>query len=162
MRTEAAFAHQRPSQVSAYFESGGEVVPTNASATVSRVSSVPAPKPSEPVSVTGSAPTVQAPISSTTGSTAPPEDYGAVLQGDIVLLADGRKIKYHEYGAPDGFPVIFLNGNISSRLFEPMFEDSSRLSAEAGARVIAFDRPGNLPPWHAFALSEILASEGVS
>ena len=66
-----------------------------------------------------------------------------VIAGDgIIKLPDGRKVAYREYGAADGYPILFLHGNISCRLFEPMYEQSDAASKAAGARVIAFDRPG--------------------
>ena len=36
-----------------------------------------------------------------------------------LTLPDGRKLAYAEFGQPDGYPVLFFHGNLSSRL-EPL------------------------------------------
>ena len=71
---------------------------------------------------------------------APP---GVLQTPGVIALPDGRKVSYREYGkVPDGFPILFLHGNVSSRLFEPVYEQTDAETIAAGARVIAFDRPG--------------------
>jgi pimeloyl-ACP methyl ester carboxylesterase len=56
-----------------------------------------------------------------------------------VTAADGRTLAVAEWGDPDGFPVFSLHGGPGSRLFRH-FDESAY--AEAGARVITYDRPG--------------------
>ncbi len=56
-----------------------------------------------------------------------------------LVLPDGRKLGYAEYGAPTGQPVIYVPGFPSSRI------EGAGLDPEAskvGARIIAIDRPG--------------------
>lgn len=53
--------------------------------------------------------------------------------------ADGRTLCFAEWGDPDGFPVFALHGTPGGRLNRHF--DESRY-AEAGARVITYDRPG--------------------
>ena len=52
---------------------------------------------------------------------------------------DGRTLCFAEWGDPDGFPVFSLHGTPGGRLNR--HPDESRY-AEAGARVITYDRPG--------------------
>lgn len=52
---------------------------------------------------------------------------------------DGRTLCFAEWGDPDGFPVLALHGTPGGRLNR--HPDESRY-AEAGARVITYDRPG--------------------
>ncbi|CAM9305450.1 unnamed protein product [Ectocarpus fasciculatus] len=59
-----------------------------------------------------------------------------------ITLADGRRLAWREYGALSGYPVIFLHGNLNSRLFQPMWAATEAKSEAAGARVIAIDLPG--------------------
>lgn len=57
-----------------------------------------------------------------------------------LILPDGRRLGYAEFGDPGGAPVLYFHGSPSSRL-EPLFigdETWRRL----GLRVIAPDRPG--------------------
>lgn len=57
-----------------------------------------------------------------------------------IILPDGRKLGYAQYGAPDGqAPIIYVHGFVASRI------EAALLDAEAsklGARIIAVDRPG--------------------
>jgi len=52
---------------------------------------------------------------------------------------DGRTLCFAEWGDPDGFPVFSLHGTPGGRLSR--HPDESKY-AEAGARVITYDRPG--------------------
>lgn len=52
---------------------------------------------------------------------------------------DGRSLCFAEWGDPDGFPVFSLHGTPGGRLNR--HPDESKY-AEAGARVITYDRPG--------------------
>jgi pimeloyl-ACP methyl ester carboxylesterase len=54
-------------------------------------------------------------------------------------LRDGRRLAYREYGASEGVPVFFFHGWPGSRLDFAPNEGAAR---DAGARVIAVDRPG--------------------
>jgi pimeloyl-ACP methyl ester carboxylesterase len=65
-------------------------------------------------------------------------DAEAVEDGTL-LLADGRRLGYAQYGRPDGDPVFYFHGHPGSRL-EGRF--AHQASAETGLRVIALDRPG--------------------
>ena len=58
-----------------------------------------------------------------------------------ITLADGRRLGYAEYGAPQGKPVLYFHGFPSSRLEWPLF-DTDATATQLGARIIAVDRPG--------------------
>lgn len=60
-------------------------------------------------------------------------------KSDILILPDGRKLGYAQYGTPNGKPVFMLHGMPGSRLDAGHFDD---LGKELGARVIGIDRPG--------------------
>ena len=57
---------------------------------------------------------------------------------DVVVLPDGRKLGYAEWGIADGTPVLYLPGTPTSRLYalpvDPLEQE--------GIRLIAIDRPG--------------------
>src|SRR5581483_1662083 len=53
--------------------------------------------------------------------------------------ADGRTLTFAQWGDPEGFPVFALHGTPGSR-FDRHHDESQY--AEAGARVITYDRPG--------------------
>jgi pimeloyl-ACP methyl ester carboxylesterase len=57
----------------------------------------------------------------------------------LILLADGRRLGYAEYGHPSGRPVLFFHGLGTTRLVCPPDETAAR---ELGVRLIAVDRPG--------------------
>lgn len=57
-----------------------------------------------------------------------------------IVLPDGRRLAYAEFGQPDGQPVLYFHGSPSSRL-EPLLIGDEVLS-RLGLRVIAPDRPG--------------------
>ncbi len=58
---------------------------------------------------------------------------------NILLLPDGRRLGYAEYGDPDGKPVILLHGNPNSRLLYGLMPDCP---FRPGLHLIAPDRPG--------------------
>jgi pimeloyl-ACP methyl ester carboxylesterase len=60
-------------------------------------------------------------------------------ENETVRLADGRRLGYAHYGAPDGEPFFYFHGHPGSRL-EGRFAHEA--AAAAGLRVIALDRPG--------------------
>ncbi len=57
-----------------------------------------------------------------------------------LILPDGRKLAYAEFGQPDGYPVLYFHGTPSSRL-EPLMLGDDTFS-QFGLRVICPDRPG--------------------
>jgi pimeloyl-ACP methyl ester carboxylesterase len=65
---------------------------------------------------------------------------GSGLTGGIVTVADGRVIAYEQVGAPAGIPVFVLHGTPGSRLGS-LRQHPERV-ADAGLRVISYDRPG--------------------
>lgn len=56
-----------------------------------------------------------------------------------IVLRDGRTLGFAEYGDPDGFPVIYSHGGMSSRIDATSAGDAA---ATAGFKVIAPDRAG--------------------
>jgi pimeloyl-ACP methyl ester carboxylesterase len=61
------------------------------------------------------------------------------LRDQTTAAPDGRTLCFAEWGDPDGFPVFSLHGTPGGRLNR--HPDESKY-AEAGARVITYDRPG--------------------
>lgn len=57
----------------------------------------------------------------------------------LFRLADGRRMAYREFGAPDGWPVLALHGTPGSHL---MFSIAAQSAAQLGLRLIAPDRWG--------------------
>ncbi len=57
----------------------------------------------------------------------------------VTSARDGRALTFAEWGDPEGFPVFTLHGTPGSR-FARHFDESRY--ADAGARVITYDRPG--------------------
>ena len=57
----------------------------------------------------------------------------------VAVAPDGRTLTFAEWGDRDGFPVFLLHGTPGSRLGRHYDES---VYAEAGARVITYDRPG--------------------
>lgn len=58
---------------------------------------------------------------------------------DILLLPDGRKLGYTQYGSLDGRPVFYLHGHPASRVEGAHLHD---IGLKLGARIISPDRPG--------------------
>ena len=56
-------------------------------------------------------------------------------------ISPGRRLAWNEYGAPDGFPVMYYHGWPSSRLQARL---AHHLALERGLRIVAMDRPS--PP----------------
>lgn len=56
-----------------------------------------------------------------------------------IILRDGRRLAYSEFGDPQGKPIFEFHGNPSSRLGSVLLDDTAR---EMGIRVIGIDRPG--------------------
>ncbi len=61
------------------------------------------------------------------------------VEDGVLLLADGRRLGYAQYGRPDGEPIFYFHGHPGSRL-EGRFAHSA--AAAGGFLVIALDRPG--------------------
>jgi pimeloyl-ACP methyl ester carboxylesterase len=59
---------------------------------------------------------------------------------NCVILPDGRTLTYAEFGQPDGNPVLYFHGLLSSRL-EPLLIGDDELR-QLGLHIIAPDRPG--------------------
>lgn len=56
-----------------------------------------------------------------------------------IVLSDGRRLAYEEYGDPNGKVVFFFHGAPGSRLLR---HPDQSLPARLGLRIIAVDRPG--------------------
>lgn len=56
-----------------------------------------------------------------------------------IVLGDGRRLGYAEYGDPNGAPVFYFHGSPGSRLEALVYDAAAK---EAGVRLIAPDRPG--------------------
>lgn len=56
-----------------------------------------------------------------------------------VVLADGRRLAYAEYGAPGGRPLLLLHGTPGGRLQASIMDEAA---IRTGVRIIAPDRPG--------------------
>jgi pimeloyl-ACP methyl ester carboxylesterase len=56
-----------------------------------------------------------------------------------IVLADGRRLGYAEYGDPAGRPVFLFHGLPGSRLQRPPDE---QVALDLGARIVTIDRPG--------------------
>jgi pimeloyl-ACP methyl ester carboxylesterase len=56
-----------------------------------------------------------------------------------VVLKDGRKLGYAEFGDPAGKPIFYFPGSTASGLFAQTLHAAA---AETGARIVAPDRPG--------------------
>lgn len=59
---------------------------------------------------------------------------------DTVILPDGRKLGYAQYGKLTGRPIFYLHGIPGSRLEGAYWEEAA---LKLGARIIAADRPGH-------------------
>jgi pimeloyl-ACP methyl ester carboxylesterase len=57
----------------------------------------------------------------------------------LVVLRDGRRLGFVEYGDPNGRPIFFFHGFGTTRVICPPDE---RPAIERGVRLIAVDRPG--------------------
>ena len=57
-----------------------------------------------------------------------------------IVLPDGRRLGYAEWGDPDGSPMLFFHGIPASRLGLEWAEDAA---LEHGVRLLSLDRPGH-------------------
>lgn len=60
---------------------------------------------------------------------------------EYVLLHDGRKLSYRDYGHPNGETVFYFHGFPSSGI-EVMLHDGGQKAKELNIRIIAVNRPG--------------------
>lgn len=60
-------------------------------------------------------------------------------EGLFILLPDGRRLGYAEYGVPDGRPVLFFHGMPGSAYID---EDMANVAMRRDVRLIAVERPG--------------------
>ncbi|NLY45468.1 MAG: alpha/beta hydrolase [Tissierella sp.] len=56
-----------------------------------------------------------------------------------LVLSDGRKLAYQEYGDLEGYPILLFHGTPGSRLW---FMEDEPIASELGIRLITLDRPG--------------------
>ncbi|HEX9624950.1 MAG TPA: alpha/beta hydrolase [Streptosporangiaceae bacterium] len=61
------------------------------------------------------------------------------MEPDIITLPDGRRLCWHEFGDPDGSPVIFTAGTPVSGLSGASYDEAAKA---AGLRWISPDKPG--------------------
>ena len=61
------------------------------------------------------------------------------IETEYLILANGRRLAYCQYGDPQGVPLFYAHGGPGSRLEGAMFHDQA---ARFGLRLIATDRPG--------------------
>jgi pimeloyl-ACP methyl ester carboxylesterase len=61
------------------------------------------------------------------------------VASDVVTLLDGRRLSWHEFGDPDGSPLIYTPGTPVSGLGGAWYEETARA---AGLRWISPDKPG--------------------
>jgi pimeloyl-ACP methyl ester carboxylesterase len=59
-----------------------------------------------------------------------------------IISIGSRQIAVREFGDPQGYPILFMHGNLNSRLFSPCWETTQDTTHKCGARVFALDRPG--------------------
>lgn len=60
-------------------------------------------------------------------------------ENQIVILSDGRKMGYAEYGDPNGKPLLFFHGWPMSRLQAKLIDKEAK---EFHIRILSLDRPG--------------------
>jgi len=66
-------------------------------------------------------------------------DQAQPAEDGVLVLSDGRRLGYAQYGQRDGEPILYFHGHPGSRL-EARFAHAA--AEAAGFRVIALDRPG--------------------
>lgn len=58
---------------------------------------------------------------------------------EVITLADGRRLRWHEFGDPAGAPVIYTAGTPVSGLGGAAYDEAARA---AGLRWVSPDKPG--------------------
>ena len=61
------------------------------------------------------------------------------VASDVITLPDGRRLSWHEFGDPDGLPVIYTTGTPVSGLGGAWYDQTARA---VGLRWISPDKPG--------------------
>lgn len=61
------------------------------------------------------------------------------MTADVITLADGRRLRWHEFGDPDGSPVLYTAGTPVSGLGGATYHEAARA---AGLRWVSPDKPG--------------------
>ena len=61
------------------------------------------------------------------------------MTSDVITLADGRRLRWHEFGDPSGAPVLYTAGTPVSGLGGAAYDEAARA---AGLRWISPDKPG--------------------
>lgn len=61
------------------------------------------------------------------------------MASGVMTLADGRRLRWHEFGDPDGSPVIYTAGTPVSGRYGGCYDQTARA---AGLRWISPDKPG--------------------
>lgn len=61
------------------------------------------------------------------------------MASDVITLPDGRRVNWHEFGNPDGSPVIYTAGTPVSGLGGGTYDETARA---ADLRWISPDKPG--------------------
>jgi pimeloyl-ACP methyl ester carboxylesterase len=61
------------------------------------------------------------------------------VTSDVITVADGRRLRWHEFGDPDGWPVLYTAGTPVSGLGGAVYDEAARA---AGLRWISPDKPG--------------------
>jgi pimeloyl-ACP methyl ester carboxylesterase len=61
------------------------------------------------------------------------------VAAEVITLPDGRRLRWHEFGDPDGSPVIYTAGTPVSGLGAAWYDEAARAS---GLRWISPDKPG--------------------
>lgn len=88
----------------------------------------------------GSAPSIQPDGPSTTPDDTRPCRYPINEdRSSTLILADGRKLGYAQFGSSSGKPILYCHGIPGSRLEAAQFDDAVK---EFNGRLISVDRPG--------------------
>jgi pimeloyl-ACP methyl ester carboxylesterase len=61
------------------------------------------------------------------------------MASGVMTLPDGRRLSWHEFGDPDGAPVIYTAGTPVSGLYGASYDETAQA---AGLRWISPDKPG--------------------
>lgn len=61
------------------------------------------------------------------------------MTSDVITLADGRRLHWHEFGDPDGSPVLYTAGTPVSGLGGAAYDEAARA---VGLRWVSPDKPG--------------------
>jgi len=76
---------------------------------------------------------------SASSTQAPHPRFAKSLPAHLIVLHDGRRLAFAEYGDKHGFPLFYFHNHAGSRIEGQFFH---RDAHQAGFRIIAVDRPG--------------------